>query len=187
MSRAGRSPGLRPVVVLVALANARRPRRDRSSHKGRSDEPLDSVESARRLIEPLGISTQISQGDIPSLSALVDEASAIASAIGAGRPVPEPITINQLAMHAVGHPRLEPDGEGAMRATVAWAYPSAPVELAHRVIEELGHLDPARLRECGRAECSLVFYDTTRPGAQRWHAEDPCGWLERQRRHRSGR
>lgn len=187
MSAAGRSSGLRPAVVLVALANARRPRRDRYSHRGRSEEPLDSVEGARELIESLGLSTQIGEDDLPSLSALADEASAIASALSAGRPAPEPTTINHLAMQAVGHPRLDPGGDGAMRATIAWSYPSAPAELAHRVIEELGHLDPVRLRECGRAECSLIFYDTTRPGTQRWHAEDPCGWLERQRRHRNGR
>ncbi len=67
---------------------------------------------------------------------------------------------------------------------MVWEYPSGASELANRLIEELATLDSTRLRECERPECTLVFYDTTRPGTQRWHAEDPCGWYERQRRRR---
>lgn len=187
MSAPGRSPGLRPAVALVALANARRPRRDRYSRQGHREDPLASIEGARRLLEPLGLSTQVDEGDLSSLSALAEEVSAIASALAAGRPAPEPTTINELTGQAVGRPRLAPGGDGVLRSTIAWAYPSAPVELAHRLIDELGALHPDRLRECEGAECSLIFYDATRPGTQRWHAEDPCGWFERQRRHRSGR
>lgn len=186
MSAPRRSTALQPALALVTLANARRARRDRYSRQGRSEDPLAGADGASRLVEPLGLSTQVTERDLPALSVLADEVSAIASALAAGRPAPEPTALNKLAAHAVGHPRLEPSSDGELRAAIAWSYPSAPAELAHRVIEDLGHLDPARLRECGRAECSLVFYDTTRPGTQRWHAEDPCGWLERQRRHRNG-
>jgi predicted RNA-binding Zn ribbon-like protein len=47
-------------------------------------------------------------------------------------------------------------------------------------------IDLSRLRQCQRKECDLLFFDTTRSRSQRWHAESPCGWLERQHR-REGR
>jgi predicted RNA-binding Zn ribbon-like protein len=56
---------------------------------------------------------------------------------------------------------------------------------ARRVIEELGDIDLSRLRQCQRKECDLLFFDTTRSRSQRWHAENPCGWLERQHRRRA--
>jgi predicted RNA-binding Zn ribbon-like protein len=66
-----------------------------------------------------------------------------------------------------------------------WQDRHAPVVLARVLVEELQALDPPRLRRCARPECALVFYDTTRSGTRRWHAESPCGWRERQRRHRT--
>jgi len=56
--------------------------------------------------------------------------------------------------------------------------------LARHIIDELDALEPDRLRRCARPECDLLFYDTTRSCTRRWHAEDPCGWRERQRVHR---
>jgi predicted RNA-binding Zn ribbon-like protein len=47
-------------------------------------------------------------------------------------------------------------------------------------------IDLSRLRQCQRKECDLLFFDTTRSRSQRWHAQNPCGWLERQHR-REGR
>lgn len=35
--------------------------------------------------------------------------------------------------------------------------------------------DPARLRECGAEDCSLLFYDASRPGARRWCSMQTCG------------
>ncbi|MBV9422501.1 MAG: CGNR zinc finger domain-containing protein [Solirubrobacterales bacterium] len=43
----------------------------------------------------------------------------------------------------------------------------------------VGRLEPFRLRVCARRECSLLFYDITRPNPQRWHSDAPCGWCER--------
>jgi len=57
--------------------------------------------------------------------------------------------------------------------------------LAARVAAELGVADLSRIKECARSECRLVFYDDTRSRTQRWHADAPCGRLERQRRHRT--
>jgi predicted RNA-binding Zn ribbon-like protein len=75
--------------------------------------------------------------------------------------------------------------DGRLRQALAWDDPSVAARLARRLAGELAGLDPQRLRRCARPECDLVFYDTTRSRTQRWHAEDPCGWRERQRRRRA--
>jgi predicted RNA-binding Zn ribbon-like protein len=57
--------------------------------------------------------------------------------------------------------------------------------LARQVALELGEIDPKRLKRCALPACDLLFYDTTRSGTRRWHAESPCGARERQRRYRA--
>src|SRR5262249_14363845 len=68
---------------------------------------------------------------------------------------------------------------------LVWEDVSVAGELARRLIEELAGLDPTRLRRCAREQCGLFFYDSTRSRTQRWHAEDPCGWRERQHSRRA--
>jgi hypothetical protein len=183
VSPSGTPPIRRQVPVLVVLANSQRPRRAPHARQGRAEDHFTSVEQANRLLAPLGLTRPIAEEDLDALSALASEASAVASSLAAGRPTPTPTVINELASRALGHRRLE-IRNGAAESTVVWEYSSAACELANRLIQELGALDSTRLRECARPECTLVFYDTTRPGTQRWHAEDPCGWTERQRRRR---
>ncbi|HET6918112.1 MAG TPA: CGNR zinc finger domain-containing protein [Jiangellaceae bacterium] len=74
--------------------------------------------------------------------------------------------------------------DGVPRRQLIWTDTSLAAALARRLIEELNVLEPDRLRRCARPECDLLFYDTTRSRTRRWHAEDPCGWRERQRVHR---
>jgi len=77
--------------------------------------------------------------------------------------------------------------KGVLRRRLVWTDTSLAAALARRLVEELSALDPDRLRRCARPECDLLFYDTTRSRTRRWHAEDPCGWRERQRVHRTCR
>jgi len=70
------------------------------------------------------------------------------------------------------------------RRRLTWTDTSLAAALARRLIDEVNALEPDRLRRCARPECELLFYDTTRSRTRRWHAEDPCGWRERQRVHR---
>jgi predicted RNA-binding Zn ribbon-like protein len=70
------------------------------------------------------------------------------------------------------------------RRRLTWTDTSLAAALARRLIDEVNALEPDRLRRCARPECELLFYDTTRSRTRRWHAEDPCGWRERQRLHR---
>src|SRR6266496_754417 len=89
----------------------------------------------------------------------------------AGPGIPQPLRRIRIA-RAVGSA-----AHGATRTPAAG--------LARRVIEELDAIDLSRLRQCQRKECDLLFLDMTRSRSQRWHAENPCGWLERQHRRRA--
>jgi predicted RNA-binding Zn ribbon-like protein len=105
----------------------------------------------------------------------------------AGRPVAgQAERLTTLAHASVARVRLEPGRDRAMRTRLDWGDPDPVSALARQLIFELGALDITRLRRCARPECDLVFYDTTRSGTRRWHAESPCGIRERQRRHREG-
>lgn len=92
--------------------------------------------------------------------------------------------LTALAHASVARVRLEQGRDRAMRPRLDWSDPDPVSALARQVIYELGTLDITRLRRCARPECDLVFYDATRSGTRRWHAESPCGIRERQRRHR---
>jgi predicted RNA-binding Zn ribbon-like protein len=93
--------------------------------------------------------------------------------------------LNALAAREPAICALERQADGKLRMALHPKRVSAAAMLLFEVIRELGELEPARLRRCGRPECSLVFYDVTRSATQRWHAERPCGLRERQRRHRA--
>lgn len=172
------------VPVLVALANARRPRRAPRARQGRVEDPFGDLRLAMELLAPLRPTATVTADDLAVLARLADEVSEIASALANQRRVPKPRVLNTLAAQVPGHRQLRVGDEG-LTATTEWQPAGISAELARRVIDELGGLDPVRLRECARQECSLVFYDTTRSNTQRWHAEDPCGWYERQTKHRN--
>jgi predicted RNA-binding Zn ribbon-like protein len=74
--------------------------------------------------------------------------------------------------------------DGIPRQQLIWTDTTLAAALARRLIGELNALEPDRVRRCARPECDLLFYDTTRSRTRRWHADDPCGWRERQRAHR---
>jgi predicted RNA-binding Zn ribbon-like protein len=92
--------------------------------------------------------------------------------------------LTELAQASAARVRLVSGPGGGLAAGLEWSDPDPASALARRLISELGALDVGRLRRCARPECDLVFYDTTRSGTRRWHAESPCGIRERQRRHR---
>ena len=81
--------------------------------------------------------------------------------------------------------RLDVGENQTLRAQLEWSEPTPAATLARKVALELGEIDVTRLKRCERPACNLVFYDTTRSGTQRWHAESPCGNRERQQRFRA--
>jgi predicted RNA-binding Zn ribbon-like protein len=103
-----------------------------------------------------------------------------------GRAVARPAArLTRLAQPSVATVRLDAGESQTLRARLEWSEPTPTATLARRVALELGEIDLKRLKRCERPACDLVFYDTTRSGTRRWHAESPCGARERQRRHRA--
>jgi len=163
--------------LFLHLANLRRPRR-----KGHEVNDGDRLPTAGL---PETVAAQSGDGH-PDLDELSQVASDLADAIVVRR-VPLPVgELNMLAEGCPSVPQLVADPTRAavrLERSELTARPTAV--LAARVAAELGVADLSRIKECARSECHLVFYDETRSRTQRWHAEAPCGRLERQRRHRT--
>jgi predicted RNA-binding Zn ribbon-like protein len=169
-------------AALVTLANLGRPRRP-SRARARCTEPvLADAATASGQLEGV-IALPVREADLPGLLALHRFAGRAAETLLEGD-VPEPGLLNDLAGDSSARIQLTARN-GSLGKDLIWDDVSAVGELARRLIEELASLDPARLRRCAREQCGLLFYDGTRSRTQRWHAEDPCGWRERQHSRRA--
>jgi predicted RNA-binding Zn ribbon-like protein len=167
--------------LLLLLANLGRPRRP-SGAAAPSAEPVlpdatvASAQLARVVDRPAAAS------DLADLRRLQRASLDAAEATLAGHAL-DGAELNALAAASSARVELVVT-EGGPRRRLAWTDTSLAAALARRLVEELGALEPDRLRRCARPGCDLLFYDTTRSRTRRWHAEDPCGWRERQRLHR---
>jgi predicted RNA-binding Zn ribbon-like protein len=169
-------------AALVTLANLGRPRRP-SRAPARSTEPeLPDPVTASGQLEEL-ITLPVREADLPGLRALHRFAGRAAEALLDGE-VPDPGPLNDLAGDSTARIQLAARS-GSLHKELIWGDVSVVGQLARRLIDELAGLDPARLRRCAREQCGLLFYDGTRSRTQRWHAEDPCGWRERQHSRRA--
>lgn len=168
--------------LVVALANARAARRPAYSRTGVQRDELADAASASELLEPL-LGVQVPARDLAAVRAAQRAIVAIVDAITDGRDPPLE-DLNRLAEREPAVLTLEFDPDRRMHTALRTTRASAAAVLLVAVIGELGELDPSRLRRCARPECTLVFYDTTRSGTQRWHADNPCGRQQRQQRHR---
>jgi hypothetical protein len=169
--------------VLVALANLQRRRRWDTAPRT----PFGDTGHARRALAADGVaSTAFTQDDLPALARLAGAVSELADGLTLRRPPASRAVgiVNELAAGCTGTLRLVISGH-AVQSARGWHDPDPVAGLARRVIEELGDIDLSRLRQCQRKECDLLFFDMTRSRTQRWHAESPCGWLERQHRRRA--
>lgn len=167
---------------LITLANLGLPRRPSGARSRVTEAALPDVATASRQLGAL-ISQAVTEADLAGLRDLQRAAVQAVDALLAGE-VPDCAAVNAVARGSTGRAGLVVSG-GELRERIVWDDGTAAAELARRLVGELAGLDPSRLRRCGRRECDLVFYDTTRSRTRRWHAEDPCGWRERQhaRRH----
>jgi len=164
--------------LVVALVNARAKRRPPHARSAVEHDALADAAGANALLEPF-LDHPLDEHELPAVRALQRTVvAAVDALIDGGEPPVEGLTTPAVYW-------LDREPDGTLRASVRPMRASAPASLVITVIRELGELDPARLRRCARPECSLVFYDATRSGTQRWHAESPCGLRERQRRHRA--
>ena len=143
----------------------------------------DSTVASAQLAEL--VDQPVNAADLADLRRLQRAAFDAAEAILAGETL-DCAGINALAADSTARVEVVVP-EGIPQRQLVWTDASVASALARRVVEELGMLDHDRLRQCARPECDLLFYDTTRSRTRRWHAEDPCGWRERQRTHRTRR
>jgi predicted RNA-binding Zn ribbon-like protein len=168
--------------ALLLLANLGRPRRPAGAAASNSEPVLpDATVATVQLAE---VADQpVAATDLVDLRRLQRAAVQVAEAILSGD-LPDCPEINDLAASSSARIELVVAG-GILRRRLVWSDTSLAAALARRLVEELDALEPDRLRRCARPECDLLFYDTTRSRTRRWHAEDPCGWRERQRVHRA--
>lgn len=176
------TPQRQPVPTVIALANATRPRRPPGARVATAVDPFASHAAALALVQPLGLSRALGRDELDDLRALASETRTIAEALMGGRRPPSVRTLNRLAARAGATEALQVQPDGTLTVVVHRQADTAVTELAQRLVEELGRLDPMRLRHCAREACDLLFYDTTRSRTQRWHSESPCGNRERQDR-----
>lgn len=170
-------------ALVVALANARAARRPPHARTPAAHDALADAASAQELLGSF-LDRPVKPQELNAVRVLQREVVAIVDAVIDGSPAPLD-TLNALAALKAATYALERQPDGTLRATLRPHRASATATLLIRVMRELSELEPSRLRRCARHECNLVFYDVTRSGTQRWHAERPCGLRERQRRHRA--
>ncbi|MGH9211629.1 MAG: CGNR zinc finger domain-containing protein [Acidimicrobiales bacterium] len=167
--------------VLVLLANLGRPRRPSGAAVPHSEPILpDATVASAQLAEV--VDQPVAAADLADVHRLQRASVYAAEGILAGEAL-DCAELNAVAAGSTARVELVV-ADGVPRRHLVWTDTSSAAALARRLIEELDVLEPDRLRRCARLECSLVFYDTTRSRTRRWHAEDPCGWRERQRVHR---
>jgi len=147
------------------------------------------VSRAVHALGEAGVATDhLTSDNLGPLARLAGAASELADCVARQRVPPGPAvhTLNRLAFGSIGT-RHVAIAQGRVHSYLAWHDRDPVAALARQVIEELDELDMTRVRACGRDECGLLFFDATRSRTQRWHAEDPCGWLARQQRLRARR
>jgi predicted RNA-binding Zn ribbon-like protein len=167
--------------ALLLLANLGRPRRP-SRVAAPYAEPIlpDATVASAQLGEV--VHQPVAAADLADLRRLQRASVRAADELIAGEAL-DCAEVNALAAGSCARVELVVT-DGVPRRRLAWTDTSLAAALARRLIEELNALEPDRLRRCARPACDLLFYDTTRSRTRRWHAEDPCGWRERQRVHR---
>jgi predicted RNA-binding Zn ribbon-like protein len=93
---------------------------------------------------------------------------------------------SEVNRHLAMAPRLSRIGatKGALQVSE-----SIDSDLFGRVASDLADFIPAfephRLRSCGGADCSLMFYDTARNATRRWCSMAACGNRHKVARHRA--
>lgn len=174
---------MKDAALIVALSNARAPRKPTGARARVDHDALADAAGASELLAPF-LGRAVTAREMPALRELQSALLAIVDALIDGSPAPV-AALNRVAARHPAERMLEPQPDSTLRATIAVARRSAAAILTQRAIDELDRLDVTRLRRCGRPECGLVFYDRTRSGTQRWHSDRPCGLRERQRRHRA--
>lgn len=169
--------------TLLALANAGRPIRPSGARNRTQSDPFESTQTAELLLAPLDCGA-VREENLPGLRKLAKLVREIAERAVDRKPCGEGVSdLNAYSRRSHGWLSLVSGDRSVLRAEMVW---DGLLEghLARQIIWELGVIDLDRLKRCARPECRHIFYDETRVGTKRWHAENPCGWRERQARRR---
>lgn len=169
-------------VTLIELANLGQPRRPARAIAPVTGPVFPDTATAIRQLAPL-TAGPMTEADLPSLRQVQRLAGRAAEALLNGH-APDCALLSALASGSIARAELVVT-DGRLYRCLVWEDASAAAGLARRLIEELAAIDPGRLRRCARDACDLLFYDTTRSRTRRWHAENPCGWRERQHHRRT--
>ena len=107
---------------------------------------------------------------------------ATARMAGAALPASPRRAVNEAARVPTAPPRLTADG----RLEAPPAEPAGLLAVVARdAIELLGTELADRLRQCARADCTLLFVDESRSGRRRWCAMDACGNRAKTKQYRA--
>jgi len=167
--------------TLLRLANLTVPRRPARSPTLHPD-PLATPATAAHA---LGLA-HVNASQLEELRELHQTVVQLVDSLLAERSASRPATrLATLAQPSTATVRIDVDENQTVRVRLEWSDPTPVAMLARQAALDLAEIDLARLRRCERPACNLVFYDTTRSGTRRWHAESPCGTRERQRRYRA--
>ncbi len=166
--------------TLLSLANLTVPRKPGRGATIHPDPLASPATAAQALSLP-----RLDSAALAALRELHETIVQLVDGLLSGRGVVRPAArLTELAQPSIATVRLDVDGDRTVRPRLESSEPTPAAALARRVALELAEIDLARLKRCERPACDLVFYDTTRSGTRRWHADSPCGNRERQRRHR---
>lgn len=132
--------------------------------------------------------------DAADLEAARDLRDVVYRSARAVRDGEEPAAADVAALNAAAAepplvPHLAAGDLATARPALRWRDPRVPAALSDIARDALRLLaDPAqraRVRECAAPDCTITFYDDSRPGRRRWCAPDRCGDRNRARAHRA--
>ena len=83
--------------------------------------------------------------------------------------------LNRWAALPATFPVLNGDGTVRKMAPTSKEVAAALSAIARDAIELLAKQPDGRLRRCAGPQCSLLFYDDSRPGTRRWCSTERCG------------
>lgn len=121
-------------------------------------------------------------GELTSALGLRGVVSSIALSVADNRPVAaaDVDALNAAARNPLHAPHLDGGTTEAPRPRVSELLPA----IAWDAIATFG-TGASRVRRCAADDCSIVFYDSSRPGARRWCSMQRCGNRTKTRTHRS--
>ncbi|WP_405134210.1 CGNR zinc finger domain-containing protein [Nocardia sp. NBC_01388] len=104
---------------------------------------------------------------------LREAAYRLALAVTHGEPfgAPDRQLVNDLARGTLPELTVEADGSVKRSGTIE----TALAAIARSAVELIGGADRGRIKECGRADCTRLYVDTSRAGSRRWCDMTVCG------------